>query len=80
MVGWDQPLSTQQIANAQQQDSTLSIVKEHLLNNPNTAPTAPSWEKFPLRRFKQLCGHNRQFLTQSCTAQSNLLPWLKRSG
>ena len=44
MTGWDRPLSTQQLANAQQQNSILSIVKEHLLNNLNTAPTAPSWE------------------------------------
>ena len=54
VVGWDQPLSAQQIANAQRQDPTISVVCEHLQNNPNTAPTSPNWKRFPLRRFRQL--------------------------
>ena len=54
MVGWDQPLSAQQIANAQRQDPTISVVCKHLQNNPNTAPTSPNWKRFPLRRFRQL--------------------------
>ena len=54
VVGWDQPLSAQQIANAQRQDPTISVVCEHLQNNPNTAPTSPNWKRFPLHRFRQL--------------------------
>ena len=54
MVGWDQPLTAQQMDTAQQQDPTLSVVCEHLQANPNSAPTSSNWKRFPLHHYKQL--------------------------
>ena len=53
IVGWDQPLTAQQIGEAQQQDPTLSVVRE-LLQANHTAPTFSDWKGFPLCRYKQL--------------------------
>ena len=54
IVGWEHPLSAQQIGTAQQQDPTLSEVHRLLQSNPDSAPTSSDWKRFPLRRYKQL--------------------------
>ena len=54
IVGWDQPLSAQQIGKAQQQDSILSVICENLRTNPSSAPVSSDWRRFPLLRYKQL--------------------------
>ena len=54
VVGWEQPLSVQQIGKAQQQDPILSVVCEHLRADPSSAPISSDWRRFPLRRYKQL--------------------------
>ena len=54
VVGWDRPLSAQQIGKAQQKDSILSVVCENLHANPSSAPVSSDWKRFPLHRYKQL--------------------------
>ena len=54
LVASETPITLQQIATAQNQDPILSIVCAHLKDNPGTVPTSNHWQKFPLRRYKQL--------------------------
>ena len=54
LVASETPITLQQIATAQNQDPILSIVYAHLRDNPGTVSTSNHWQKFPLRRYKQL--------------------------
>ena len=54
LVGTQPEMTPQQIATAQEQDPVLSTVREHLETNPQTTPLSPKWQKYPLRRYKEL--------------------------
>ena len=54
LVGTQPEMTIQQIATAQEQDPVLSTVCEQLKTNPQTTPLSSKWQKYPLRRYKQL--------------------------
>jgi len=54
VVAWEGPLFKQELLDAQEQDPILSVVRQQLLQDPDSVPTSSSWKKFPIRRYRQL--------------------------
>ena len=54
LVAMEAPLSTSQISQAQREDPVLSTVILRLETGNNKPTTSHQWNKFPLRRYKQI--------------------------